>query len=124
MAARIEVELVALDRGGEHLGGAERVGALEGIVGDEHGLGRTHRERGAQTRRLTVGGHRHEGHLALAGLVDKLQRHLDAVGVGVVEDELAGAVEVVAEPSSDPGVAGIGDLLYTDNDIHAAQCCR
>ena len=85
----------ALDRLREHLGRGQRVGAGERVVGDEHGPGRAHRERGAQARDLAVGRHRDEDDLAAARLLGELQRHLDAVGVGVVEDELARAVEGV-----------------------------
>ena len=60
---------------------------------DEHRLGRAHRQRGAQARRLAVGRHRDQADLAAAGRVDELQRHLDAVAVGLVEDQLALALE-------------------------------
>ena len=43
--------------------------------------------------------------------VDELQRHLDAVGVGLVEDQLAFALQRVIEGSSDPGSAGSGICL-------------
>ena len=105
-----EVELGALDGGGEHLGRVERAGALERVVADEHGLGRAHGERGAQAGRLVVGRHRDEGDLAAARLVDELQGHLDAVGVGLVEDQLAVALQRVVGMSA-PGSAGSGICL-------------
>ena len=64
----------------------------QGLVADEDGLGRAHGEGGAQAAGLVVGGHRDEGDLAAAGRVDELEGHLDAVGVGLVEDELAVAL--------------------------------
>ena len=97
----------ALDRLGEHLGRGQRVGAGERVVGDEDRLGRAHRERGAQARDLAVGRHRDQDDLTAARLVGELERHLDAVGVGVVEDELARPLERVVG-SSLPGTAGSG----------------
>ena len=52
-----------------------------------------------------------------AGLVNELQGHLDAVGVGFIEDQLARAVQVVR------GVkrlrrGRVGNLLYANDDIH------
>ncbi len=58
-------------------------------------LGGAHGERRAQAGDLVVGRHRDEAHLAAAGGVDELQRHLDAVAVGLVEDQLAVALERV-----------------------------
>ncbi len=108
----------ALDALGEHLGGTERVGTGERRVGDEDGLGRTHRERGAQARHLVVGRHRDQRDLAPARGVDELQRHLDAVAVGLVEDELAAAVErVVGRQRTRHG--RVGNLLDADGDVHA-----
>ena len=102
---------------GEHLGGRQRVGTVERGVGDEDRLGRTHRERGAQARHLVVRRHRDERDLAAAGGVDELQRHLDAVAVGLVEDQLAVAVErVVGVERTRHG--RVGDLLHADDDVH------
>ena len=66
---------------------------------------------------LVVRRHRDQRDLATAGGVDELQRHLDAVAVGLVEDQLAAAVERVV------GVERarhrrIGDLLHADDDVH------
>ncbi len=96
----------------------ERVGTLQRVVGDQDGLGGSHRERRAETRGLAVRGHRHERDFTATGLVDQLQRHLDAVGVGVIEDELAGAVEIVVRIERSR-TGRVGNLLYTDDDIHA-----
>ena len=111
-----------LDRLGDHLGRRQRVGAGERVVGDEHGPGRTHGQRGAQARDLAVGRHRDQDDLATAGLLGQLERHLDAVGVGVVEDELARAVEgvVAAEAAGDGRVR---DLLHADCDVHSSAPC-
>ena len=76
-----QVGLGPLDGGGEHLGGGQRVRALEGGVADEDGLGRAHGEGGAQAAHLVVGGHGHEGDLATARLVGQLEAHLHAIGV-------------------------------------------
>ena len=60
---------------------------------------------------LAVGRHRHQADLAAAGRVDELQRHLDAVAVRLVEDELALALQGVggriqrARRGRDPGSA-------------------
>ena len=62
---------------------------------DQHGLGRTHGQRRPQPRDLAVGRHRHQADLAAAGRVDELERHLDAVAVRLVEDELALALQRV-----------------------------
>ena len=92
----------------------------EGRVGDEDGLGGTHGERGAQAAGLVVGGHRHEGDLSAAGLVDQLEGHLDAVAVGLVEDELSAAVQRVVTFEL-AGLGGIGDLLHADDDVHGGH---
>ena len=47
-----------------------------------------HRKGGAQTGRLVIWSHRHEVNFAFTGSVDKLQSHLDPVGIRLVEDEL------------------------------------
>jgi hypothetical protein len=86
-------------------------------IAHEHGLGRTHRQRGAQTGGLAVGRHGHEVHFSATGGIDQLQRHLDAVAVGLVEDELAVALESVVSVEG-TRVGRIGDLLDTDDDVH------
>jgi hypothetical protein len=110
----------ALDGLGQDLGGAERVAAGQRVVGDEDGLGRAHGQGGAQAGDLAVGGHRDERHLTAAGLVDQLQGHLDAVAVGLVEDELALALERVGRGVELAGDGGVGDLLHTDDDMHGS----
>ena len=79
-------------------------------------------ERGAQARDLAVGRHRDEDDLAAAGLVGELERHLDAVGVGVVEDELARPLERVVGVEL-PGTAGSG-ICFTQTAmfIGAPSC--
>src|SRR5206468_2450239 len=58
-----------------------------------------------------------QGDLTTAGGVDELQSHLDAVAVGLVEDELATAVErVVGRQRSRHG--RVGNLLDADGDVH------
>ena len=96
----------------------ERVGTRERRVGDEDRLGRTHRERGAQAGDLVVRGHRDQRDLATARGVDELQRHLDAVAVGLVEDELAAAVERVVGRER-ARHSRVGNLLDADGDVHA-----
>ena len=110
------------DGGGQDLGGVERAGAGDGVVGHEHGLGRTHGERRPQTGRLVPGGHGHEGDLAAAGLVDQLERHLDPVGVGLVQDELYITLEGEVSVQG-AGIGGIRDLLHADDHVesHAVE---
>ena len=108
------------DGGGQHLGGVERTGAVEGVVAHEDGLGRPHGEGLAEPADLAVRGHGHEGDLALPGLVDELQRHLDAVGIGLVEDELAVPLQGVIRVER-AGIGGIRDLLDTDDHVHGAS---
>ena len=98
----------------------ERVGAREGVVRHEHGPGGAHGQRGAQAGDLAVGGHRDQHDLAAARLVGELQGHLHAVGVGVVEDQLAGPLERVVslELARDRRV---GDLLHADCDVHSVS---
>ena len=91
----------------------------EGVVADEDGLGRAHGEGGAQAGDLAVGRHRDEGDLAPAGLVDELERHLDAVGVGLVEDELPVALRGCGRGSSAPGSAGSG-ICFTQTTMFMA----
>src|SRR5262249_52083320 len=67
---------------------------------------------------LVVRRHRHEGDLAAAGLVDELQRHLDAVAVGLVEDELALALQRVRRGVELARDRRVRDLLHTDDDMH------
>ena len=90
----------------------------QGVVADQDGLGRAHGQRGAQARGLPVGGHRHQGHLAPAGGIGELEGHLDAVGVGVVEDEFSLADKVLGPRVQRRRGGRIGDLLHTDNDVH------
>ena len=113
-----------LDGGGQHLGGAQGIAAAEGRVADEDGLGGTHGERRAQTADLAVGGHRHEGDLAAAGGVDELEGHLDAVGVGLVEDELAVPLERFGFGIQRTRVGRVRDLLDADDDVHGDILCR
>ena len=90
----------------------------------QDGLGRAHGQRGAQAASLAVGRHRDEGDLAAAGRVDQLERHLDAVGVGLVEDELAVALEGVVGIQL-PGLGRVRDLLHADDDVHGRHAaCR
>ena len=89
------LQLVEAAGGGEHLGGRQRVAALQRIVADEDRLGGAHRERRAQAAHLAVRCHRDERDVATTGLVGELQRHLDAVGVRLVEDQLPVALEEV-----------------------------
>ena len=83
----------------------------------------------AVRRPLTApfGRHRDEDHLALAArLVDELQRHLHAVGVGVVEDRLTRTIERVVGVEL-PGHYRVGDLLHADGDVHVRRlpgACR
>ena len=109
--------LDALDGGGEQLGGAERIRAGDGVVADEDGLVCAHRQRLAEPGDLAVRGHRHEGDLTVAGGGDELECHLDAVGVGLVEDELARSVEGVV------GFQGtrfgwVRNLFHGDDHVH------
>src|SRR5207244_2242781 len=67
---------------------------------------------------LVVGGHRDEGDLATAGLVDELEPHLDAIAVGLVEDELALALQRVRRGVELARDRRVGDLLHTDDDMH------
>ena len=61
--------------------------------------------------------------LAFTGLVDQLESHLDAVRVGLVEDELSIALEGVIRVQR-AGIGGIGDLLDTDDDVHGGESVR
>ena len=97
---------------------------LEGVVAHEDGLGRAHGEGGAQARRLAAGRHRDQGDLAPAGGFGELQAHLDAVGVGVVEDQLALPDQGVGLRVEGLGGGRIGDLLHTDDDVHGLDCSR
>jgi hypothetical protein len=67
---------------------------------------------------LAVGGHRDEGDLAATGGVDELQRHLDAVAVGLVEDELAVSLEGLGCRIQRARVGRVRDLLHADDDVH------
>src|SRR2546421_764181 len=119
-----EVHLAGtLDRLGNHLGRRQRIGALQDRVGDEDGLGGPHREGGAQPRHLVIRSHRDEGHLAAAGAFRELQGHLDAVGVGVVEDQLALALERLRLGIQLTRRGRVGDLLHADRDVHTTPVC-
>jgi len=107
-----------LHRGGEHLGGGEGIGTLQRRIGHEHGLGRTHGERGTQTSGLGVRCHGHETHFSAARRVDQLQSHLNAISIGLVEDELAVALQRVGGRIERTGGGGVGDLLHTDDHFH------
>ena len=72
-------------------------------------------------RRLVVRRHRHEADLAAAGGRDELQRHLDAVAVGLVEDQLPVALQGVGGGIQLAGERRIGDLLDTDDHVHKAS---
>ena len=61
-----------------------------------------------------------EHDLAAAGLVGQLQRHLDAVGVGVVEDELARPLERVVRLEL-ARHRRVRDLLHADCDVHSVS---
>ena len=76
--------------------------------------------------RLTspFGRHRHQADLAAAGRVDELQRHLDAVAVGLVEDQLAVALQRVGGGSSAPGSAGSGICLTQTMTFMGRHCYR
>ena len=65
------------------------------------------------------GGHRDERDLAAARRVGQLERHLDAVGVGVVQDELAGPVEGVGAGLERRGAAGSG-ICFTQTTTFMA----
>ncbi len=112
-----EVGLGPLDGGRQHLGRAERVGAGQGVVGDQDGLGGAHRQRGAQTRGLPTRRHRDEDHLVPLP-AGQLQAHLHAIGVGVIQDQLARAVEGVGGGIKRRGRGRIRDLFDADDDVH------
>src|SRR5579875_102865 len=116
-----QVGVGPLDRLGQDLGRRQGVGPLERLVAHQDGAGRSHGQGRAQARRLAVGRHRHQRHLAAAGLLGQLQPHLHPVGVGVVEDELALAHERLRVGIERLGGGGIGDLLDTDDDVHGAR---
>ena len=118
-----QVGLGPLDGGGQHLGGVEGARARQGVVGHQDRLGGAHGQRGAQAGDLVVGGHGDEGDLAAAGLVDKLESHLDAVAVGLVEDQLAAAVEGVVGLEL-PGLGRVRDLLHAYDDVHDRHAAR
>ena len=50
--------------------------------------------------------------------VDELQGHLDAVAVGLVEDELAVALQGVGGGIQRTRVGRVRDLLDADDDVH------
>ena len=54
--------------------------------------------------------------------IGKLESHLDAVAVGLVEDQLAAAVEGVVGLEL-PGLRRVRDLLHAYDDVHGRQCC-
>ena len=62
--------------------------------------------------------------LAAAGGVDELQRHLDAVAVGLVEDQLAFALQRVGRGIERPRHGRVRDLLDADDDVHGVVVCR
>ena len=113
-----QIGLLASDRRSENLCRAERIGALQGFVADQRGACRAHRKGGAQTGRLVIWSHRHEVNFAFTGSVDKLQSHLDPVGIRLVEDELRIPNERLALGIERTRVGRIRDLLYTDNNLH------
>jgi hypothetical protein len=53
--------------------------------------------------------------------VDELERHLDAIAVGLVEDELAAPDEGLALGVECTRVRRVGDLLDTYDDVHGRQ---
>ena len=53
-------------------------------------------------------------------VVDELQRHLDAVAVGLVEDQLAVTLERVVRGIQLARLRRIGDLLDADDHVHGA----
>ena len=115
-----EVGLGALDGLGEHLGRRQGVGALEGVVAHEDGLGRAHGEGGAQPRGLAPGGHRDQGDLAAARRLGELEAHLDAIGVGVVHDQLSLPDQGVGLGSRASGAAGSG-ICFTQTTTFMAS---
>ena len=65
------------------------------------------------------GRHGDQRDLATPGLVDQLQGHLDAVGVRIVEDELAFPHERVAGRVELARAGRVRDLLDANGDVHA-----
>ena len=63
-----------------------------------------------------------DGDLTATRRVDKLESHLDAVAVGLVEDQLAAAVEGVVGLEL-PGFSRVRDLLHAYDDVHRPPCC-
>ncbi len=119
-----EVGLRPLDGLGQDLGRRQRVGPLEGVVAHEDGLRRSHGEGRAQARRLPCRCHRDQGDLAAARRLGQLQTHLDAVGVGVVHDELPLPDQGVGLGVEGLGRGRIGDLFHADDDVHGIDCSR
>src|SRR5262249_22286607 len=66
---------------------------------------------------------RDERHFAVSGVVDELERHLDAVAVGVVEDELALALERLGLGVELTRRGRVRDLLHADGDVHTTPVC-
>ena len=60
---------------------------------------------------------------AFTGSIDKLQSHLDPVGIRLVEDEPAPRTSVLLSVER-TRVCRIRDLLHTDNNLHDRGVCQ
>jgi len=107
--------------GGEHFCRGERITSLQGGVGDKNTLDGAHGQRGTHTGGFTIGCHGDEADLATTGGIDKLQCHLHAVGVGVVEDQFSVTLQGVGCAVERTRRGGVRNLLHTDDDVHSSS---
>jgi hypothetical protein len=77
------------DRGGQHLGRLQDVGAVQRVVDDVHGLVRTHGQRLADGLGGPLRADAHDGDLTVVGLLDH-ERLLDGALVDLVEHRIGG----------------------------------
>ena len=82
----------------------------QGFVADQRGACRAHRKGGGAGR--LVWSHRHGANFAFTLGVDKLQSHLDPVGIRLVEDELRIPNERLALGIERTRSAGSGSALH------------
>ena len=97
---------------------------MERGVAHEHSARRAHRKGRAKSARFVVGCHGDEHDIATTARLDKLEGHLDADGVGVVECELSVAHEGVVVRVESRWLGRVRYLLHADGDVHGLDCSR
>ena len=118
-AADHQVEGLPLDRGGQHAGRDQRVGASERVVGDPHALVGAHREAALQRRLRDLGAHREERDLAVARGLDELQGRFQPVLIAGIERPVRAFADQKPVVAERRGALGLRHPLRQDDDVHA-----